>query len=91
MSDKALNDIKQIITQFNESIKQHLPLLESEVNTLISSKTTNRNAIEHCLDTLLSLTMHGIADNLFIRLLNYYKTVDSEGAGFYWNEYDKGE
>ena len=38
MSEKALNDIKQIITQFNESLKQHLPLLENEVDTLISSQ-----------------------------------------------------
>ena len=91
MRDKALNDIKQIIIQFNESLKQHLPLLESEVDTLISSHATDRNAIENCLDTLLSLTMHGVADDLFIRLLEYYKTIDSEGAEFYWNEYDKDE
>ncbi|MEZ4776493.1 MAG: hypothetical protein R3D00_25175 [Bacteroidia bacterium] len=83
------DDIKQIIEQFNDSIKQQLPLLESEVNTLISSKTTNGNAIECYLDTLVSLTIHGLANDLFIRLLEYYKTIDPEGAQFYWNEYDK--
>jgi hypothetical protein len=35
--------------------------------------------------------MHGMGDKLFVRLLEYYKTVDPEGAMFYWNEYDKQE
>lgn len=84
-------DVKQIVEQFNKSIKQQMPLLESEVNRLIASKTTDSNAIEHCLDTLVSLSLHGIGNDLFISLLEYYKTVDAEGAQFYWNEYDKDE
>lgn len=90
MSDK-MDDIKQIIEQFNKSIKQQLPLLESEVNTLITTKSTDSNAIEHCLDTLVSLTVHGIGDDLFIRLLEYYKIINVEAAAFYWKEYDKDE
>lgn len=90
MSDK-MDDIKQIIEQFNKSIKQQLPLMESEVNTLITTKSTDSNAIEHCLDTLVSLTVHGIGDDLFIRLLEYYKIINVEAAAFYWNEYDKDE
>ncbi len=87
--DKEINDLVQIIRSFNESLKKHLPALEKEVNTLIESKCKDNNTIEHVLDTLLSLTMHNIADNLFIRLLEYYKTVDAEAAMFYWKEYDK--
>lgn len=83
--------IKQIIQQFGESIKRQLPLLESEVHRLITIKSTDSNAIENCLDTLLSLTMHGFANDLFISLLEYYKTIDAEGALFYWNEYDNTE
>jgi len=87
--DKEINDLVQIIRSFNESLKKHLPALENEVNILIESKCKENNAIEYVLDTLLSLTMHNIADNLFIRLLEYYKTVDAEGAMFYWKEYDE--
>ena len=43
------------------------------------------------LDTILSLTYFGVGDDLYIKLLEYYKTVDAEGAAFYWNEYDKKE
>lgn len=54
-------------------------------------KSAESNIIEHQLDTLLSLTIHGVGDTLFIQLLEYYKTIDAEGAVFYWNEYDKEE
>lgn len=91
MSEKITNDIKQIIERFNETMKLQSPLLAIEVNILITSKCTDSNTIENCLDTLLTLTAHGFADDLFIRLLEYYKTVDAEGALFYWNEYDKTE
>ncbi len=43
------------------------------------------------LDTILSLTDLGIGNDLFIKLLEYYKTIDAEGAIFYWNEYDRKE
>lgn len=56
MSDK-MSDIKQIIEQFNKGIKQRLPLMESEVDTLITNKSTDGKIIEHYLDTLISLTV----------------------------------
>jgi hypothetical protein len=37
------------------------------------------------------LTDLGIADELFIKLLEYYKSIDAKGAAFYWKEYDKEE
>ena len=92
MDNKELvNDIGKIIKSFQESMKAHLPALKDEVNTLIETKCNQSNTIEYVLDTLLSLTIHGVADDLFIRLLEYYKTVDTEGATFYWKEYDEQE
>jgi hypothetical protein len=88
MDKKILNDLGNIIKAFNEQLKTQMPLLEIEINEIISSGNTDANAIEHSLDTLLSLTMHGMGDSLFIKLLDYYKTIDVEGAMFYWNEYD---
>lgn len=91
MDEKLLKEIGSIIQSFNDTLKSHLPILEEEVQQLIQSKNTNSKTIENYLDTLLSLTMHGIGDKLFIQLLNYYKTINAEGAMFYWNEYDKEE
>ncbi len=55
---------------------------------MINKQITNENQIEHLLDTLLSLSMHGIGNDLFIKLIEYYKGIMPEGAHFYWNEYD---
>lgn len=68
-----------------------MPALEEEVKALIASETTDANTIEHTLDSLLSLTDMGVGKDLYIRLLEYYKTIDADGAEFYWNEYDKVE
>lgn len=87
--NKITNDIKKIIDNFNHSLQILLPSLEAEIKHLIQLKEVNGNIIERHLDTLLDLTNHGIAEDLFILLLEYYKTVDAEGADFYWNEFDK--
>jgi hypothetical protein len=86
--DGLFNDLKSLIENFNRSLEAYLPALENDVDQLIREKCTNRNTIEYHLDTLLSLTMHGVGDKLYIRLIDYYKTIDAEGALFYWNEYD---
>ncbi len=91
MENDPYEDIFQIITNFNKSIETLLPALEAEVNDLIKSGYKERNSIEQTLDTLLSLVNMGFAENLFLRLLDYYKTIDEEGAAFYWNEYDSHE
>jgi hypothetical protein len=51
----------------------------------------NKNTIEYNLDVLISLIDMGVGNELFIKLLDYYKTIDAEGASFYWEEYDKKE
>jgi len=91
MDKELINDISRIIQAFSESLQAHLPALENEITSLIESGSKDCQSIENSLDTLLSLTTYGVADDLFIKLLEYYKTVDAEGALFYWNEYDKEE
>jgi hypothetical protein len=91
MKEDAFQELAGLIHSFNERLEQQMPLLEDEIEHLISSECTESNTIENYLDTLLSLTMHGFGDALFIRLLEYYKTIDLDGAMFYWNEYDKQE
>ncbi|MFC3813277.1 hypothetical protein [Lacihabitans lacunae] len=90
-SNKMFADISKIIHSFNESLAAHIPKIDAEITQMIDNKNKDTQVIERYLDTLLSLTMYGIGDELFIKLLEYYKTVDAEGAEFYWNEYDKDE
>lgn len=80
-----------MIEAFQQSLQQHLPALEAEINHLIDSKNTDVNTIENTLDTLLSITDWGVGRELFVKLLEYYKSIDAEGAAFYWNEYDNDE
>jgi len=47
--------------------------------------------LNRLLDTLLSFIDYGLGKDIFIRLLEYYKTVDAEGALYYWNEYKQNE
>ena len=91
MPKDIFQNIKQIIVDFQQSIAQHLPALEQEVNQLIQSKSNDTNSIENTLDTLLSLIDMGMGKDLFIQLLEYYKTIDYDGAAFYWNEYDNDD
>lgn len=88
MDENFLSDIKKSIQYFNDSLQKHIPAFEIEVNDLIEKKCSDTNKIENTLDTLLSLTNHGVGNDLFIKLLEYYKTINEEGALFYWNEYD---
>ena len=91
MENELFHDIKQSIEAFQQTLQQHLPALEAEVNDLIQAESQDKNTIEYTLDTLLSLTDMVVGKELFIKLLEYYKTIDAEGAMFYWNEYDKEE
>jgi hypothetical protein len=91
MEKDLFRDIKKTIEAFQESLQRHLPALEAEINDLINSGSKDKNTIENTLDTLLSLTDMGVGKKLFIRLLEYYKTIDADGALFYWNEYDNDD
>ena len=90
-SDALLNQLKEIIQTFQQSLQSHLPALECEINAIITNKVQNKNTIEYNLDVLISLIDMGVGNELFIKLLDYYKTIDAEGASFYWEEYEKKE
>jgi len=81
--------IKEIVEQFQSSMKTYLPQLQVEVSNIITRKEKDIKTIEYLLDTLLSLQTAGIGRELFIELLNYYKTIDADNAAFYWNAYEE--
>lgn len=75
MGKRLVNDLKQIIETFNQSLAEHLPALKNEINSLIQNKTRDSTEIEHCLDTLLSLTFHGDGDDLLFSFWNIIKLL----------------
>jgi hypothetical protein len=78
-----------LIAAFNNSIAAHLPALEKEVDALIGSQSKDEKAIEHMIDCLFDLTVYvGIGEKLFLRLLDYYKTINPEAADWYCQEYE---
>jgi hypothetical protein len=87
--EKLINDIADAIQAFQKTMEAQMPALEAEVNDLIKRQTKNEKEIEYALDTLLSLQDMGIGQDLFIRLLEYYKTVDAEAAADYWRYFDE--
>lgn len=89
--DHLVSKIGEIIKGFQQQLEKHLPELELEVNEIISNKSTDSKKIENYLDTLLSLSQHGIGNSLYVKLLDYYKTIDVDGAKFYWDEYENLE
>ncbi len=91
MDENFLSDRKTNIQYFNESLQAHIPIIETEVSRLIENESENPEEIENTLEVLLSLSVHGIGNDLFIGLLEYYKTIDPENAALYWNEYDEME
>ena len=86
--DKLVSDISHLLKGFQKRLEDYLPALEAEIDDLIAEKETDSMKIENTLDTLLSLCRHGLGNSIYIKLLEYYKTVDVEGAKFYWEEYD---
>lgn len=60
-----------------------------EVDALIGSQTRDEKAIEHMIDCLFDLAVYvGIGEKLFLRLLDYYKTVNPKAADWRWQEYE---
>jgi hypothetical protein len=87
--DKLINDIGNAIREFQKIMAAQMPALEAEVDGIIKRKSKDEKEIGYALDTLLSLQDMGIGQDLFIRLLEYYKTFDAEAAADYWRYFDE--
>lgn len=95
MIDKQfIEEIKSVLEPLHSLMREQLPLLESEAEAIIARKETDSNTIGRCLDTILSYTDHGMAIDMFMKLIDYYNTVDPESAAFYlklFNQDDEEE
>jgi hypothetical protein len=80
--------IPQILSLQNLA-KSQLPALQGELNFLISTHSQDGHQVEHLLDNFLDFMLLGVEEAQFIQLLEYYKTVDQEGAADYWRYYEE--
>lgn len=89
MKEDVNNELIKTIVSFKNRFKSFLPTIETGVNDLIENQEKNALNIELLLDVLLQLKNFGIDDTLFLKLLDYYKTVDIESAKFYEQEFNR--
>ncbi|HMU47548.1 MAG TPA: hypothetical protein PKC72_14335 [Chitinophagaceae bacterium] len=87
--DKMNEELAKLIRQSIKSLKTYLPPLQKEVDNIIDQKNIDIKIIEHLLDSLSSLLYAGIGHQLYLKLLEYYKIVDKDGADFYWKLYEE--
>jgi hypothetical protein len=87
--DKVVDDIGNAIREFQKKMEAQMPALEAEVNGIVKRNSKDQKEIGYALDILLSLQEMGIGQDLFIRLLEYYKTFDAEAAADYWRYFDE--
>lgn len=67
------NDIKSMLTAFQKSMKSYFPVVEQEVNRIITSKSRDENEIAHMLNTLHSCILSSMNEGFFIKLVDYYR------------------
>ncbi len=84
-----VDQIMPQIQSLQNLAKSQLPALQAELNFLIDTHSQDGNRIEHLLDNFLNFTLLGVGEAQFIQLLEYYKTVDQEGAADYWRYYEE--
>ena len=81
-------DIIELAKQIHELYKIMYEMIKPEVMYIINKKVKNINIIENTLDRLLDIpTDEGY--ELFLKLCNYYATIDKEGAKFYLESYEE--
>lgn len=87
--NKLSDDLAKMIKQSHENLEAYLLFLEKAIDDIIAQKSSDVGAIEHLLDTVSSLMYAGIGHQLYLKLLEHYKTVDRDGADFYWKLYEE--
>ena len=88
-NESLVQKIGDQILHIRSLMEAQLPFLEGEVNRFITQQSRSTNDIEHILDTLLDYRRMDLGKDLFIRLLEYYKTVDAEAAADYWRFFEE--
>ena len=82
--DDLMDLARRLVKTYDVMYQQWEPI----VNSIIDKKATNKNTIEKCLDMIMDLhTDKGY--QLFLKLCNYYATIDEYAANEYLKMYDE--
>lgn len=84
-----MEDLVKQIKGAVDGLPALLASLEPLADEIIANRSTDAQAIEHLLDSIASFLPHGLGSTLYLRLLEHYKSVDAEGAVFYWELYEQ--
>lgn len=82
-------EIIDIFKSLNKMLDSSYIELSSITDTIINNKSTNTHLIESVLDLILSNFIDERFCALFLKLCNYYKTVNEEYALDYMNIYNE--
>jgi len=81
--------ITDSIRKVRGTIEKQIPLIRTEVESMIEKKVMSDNIIENILDTLLDCMGMGLGEEEFKMLNQYYSSVNKRGYQFYQREYKK--
>ena len=90
MKDDSFDEFIKLIKTHQKAISKYLPEIAEQVDNIINKNSSDVRQIEQHLDTLYAFTEMGMGKDLFLKLLDYYKNFDPEGAADYWKLYEDG-
>jgi hypothetical protein len=86
---KTFKELKKIIDHTQAAISGFMPVISSDIDSIIKNKEKSSSRIENTLDTLMSMMDFGIGEEEFLRLNKYYATFNKDSAGEYRKYYDE--
>ncbi len=82
-----IEEIKDLIVVQQKLARQALSEYSVLVDSIVVSKTTDQNRIEHTLDGILDFCFDADMVLLFKKLCRYYFTINTQATAFYINTY----
>lgn len=80
MADNSFGDLVLIIEKLRFQIRQVMPIIGQEIDTIIQNKVKSKKQIEFLLDSIMDYIPLGFGTDEFKRLNNYYRTFNTENA-----------
>jgi len=87
-----IDDIARMTGIIRKQMESNLPLITSEIDTIIVKNDRTIKRIEHLLDTLLDYMQLEVGESEFKKLNKYYESFNKKNAdvytGFYQEQID---
>ena len=80
-----IDDIIRMTQNLRKLMESNIPILETEIDSMIEKREESPKEIERLLDTLLDYLHMGIGEDQFLKLNSYYSSFCPENSA----EYDR--